>query len=457
MAAQPLVVIYDAETLRRVATMFRSDHATNLSQLQAAARQKLDDLKKTSFTGLEYAIQRRTVVDVDINIKGSYLFLPMGGSFESDRGKILCNMGNLVIRSLSRRKLGDDPTVRSLVRAGSSEDDILQEMIRHSYDKFSIELHDVQVLSLLPNEDWQVLMRQGHLFYILKPMSIKLVVEKCLILDDPRLPKLKVSGSLPSIHFEFIDSRLINMAAILKSIPALTDASDAPTVAESAAQLKLNFSEMESRTLERLENLLNKGMTNEEGHLVQATDLLLEFNLQDVRMDLSVQQADATVKPLVRFTMTDLAVVGTTRTFDMGVDLTLKTVSLHYYDKPESCVTLITSLPFGDSPSDACLLSVQYLDVNKQSPEFRTRHKSVRSTLLVGISSLSVDFLQEALIDIIQQTSRIGAQIETCAAAHSDVAGSSQAPAQPGTVGISAKAFLKKGAPEGNHCSISCL
>ena len=300
-------------------------------------------------------------------------------------------------------------------------------------------------------------MRQGHLFYILKPMSIKLVVEKCLILDDPRLPKLKVSGSLPSIHFEFIDSRLINMAAILKSIPALTDASDAPTVAESAAQLKLNFSEMESRTLERLENLLNKGMTNEEGHLVQATDLLLEFNLQDVRMDLSVQQADATVKPLVRFTMTDLAVVGTTRTFDMGVDLTLKTVSLHYYDKPESCVTLITSLPFGDSPSDACLLSVQYLDVNKQSPEFRTRHKSVRSTLLVGISSLSVDFLQEALIDIIQQTSRIGAQIETCAAAHSDVAGSSQAPAQPGTVGISAKAFLKKGAPEGNHCSISCL
>ncbi len=195
---------------------------SKLSQLQAAARQKLEDVKKTSYTGLEYAIQRRTVVDVDVNVRGSYLLLPMGGVFEKERGKLLCNTGNLVIRSRGGRKLGDDPTVRSLLRAGSSDQVIHDEMVRQSYDAFSVELHDFQLLSLLPGEDWKVLVDQGRLCYVLEPMSVKLLVEKCLILDDPDLPKVKVSASLPVIRLDFIDTRLVNLAAVLNSIPAMS-------------------------------------------------------------------------------------------------------------------------------------------------------------------------------------------------------------------------------------------
>lgn len=37
--------------------------------------------------------------------------------------------------------------------------------------------------------------------------GISLVVEKCLLLDDPRLPKLKIAGQLPSIHLDVVDTR----------------------------------------------------------------------------------------------------------------------------------------------------------------------------------------------------------------------------------------------------------
>jgi hypothetical protein len=33
------------------------------------------------------------------------------------------------------------------------------------------------------------------------------VVEKCLLLDDPRLPKLKIAGQLPYIHLDVVDTR----------------------------------------------------------------------------------------------------------------------------------------------------------------------------------------------------------------------------------------------------------
>ena len=70
MTTEPLIITYDVHTLRRANAMFQSKEASKLSQLQAAAKQKLEDLKKTSSLGLEYAIQTHTVLDVDIQIKG---------------------------------------------------------------------------------------------------------------------------------------------------------------------------------------------------------------------------------------------------------------------------------------------------------------------------------------------------------------------------------------------------
>lgn len=153
--------------------MFQSNETSQLSQLQAAARQKLEALKKTSSLGLEYAIQNHAIVDVDIKIKGSFLILPYGGCMESNGGKVLCNMGNFFIKSLDLRKQNEAPKVSQMVRVGSTEEDILKEMLSHSYDKFSIGLQDVRVISVLPMEDWTVLVKQeSQDHFILKPMSM---------------------------------------------------------------------------------------------------------------------------------------------------------------------------------------------------------------------------------------------------------------------------------------------
>ncbi len=173
LSAEPLLISYDAHTIRQTSSMFQSNEASQLSQLQAAARQKIEALKKTSSLGLEYAIQNHAIVDVDIKIKGSFLIIPYGGSMETNRGKILCNMGNFFIKSLELRKQHETPRVSQLMRIGSTEEDILKEMMNLSYDKFSIGLQDVRIISVLPNEDWSVLLKQNNQdCFILKPMSM---------------------------------------------------------------------------------------------------------------------------------------------------------------------------------------------------------------------------------------------------------------------------------------------
>jgi vacuolar protein sorting-associated protein 13A/C len=172
LAAEPLLITYDGATLRQISAMFESKEASQLTQLTAVARQKLEDLKKTSALGLEYAIRNHAVIDVDVNIKGSYLVLPFGGCLKNNSGKILCNMGNFSLKSVDSRKRNDTSRISQLMRVGSTEQDILEEMLKSSYDKFSLGLRDVQVISVLPNEDWAALVKETNKdVFILKPMS----------------------------------------------------------------------------------------------------------------------------------------------------------------------------------------------------------------------------------------------------------------------------------------------
>lgn len=162
---------------------------------------------------------------------------------------------------------------------------------------------------------------------------------------------------------------------------------------------------------EHLENAFRDAANKEV--LVQATELLLVFEFQDIRVSLSVSQNDVTAKPVVSFSMNNLEMKCENKTFETDVNLTLKDLSLEYVDHlaagldEQKRVTLITSR--NDSKE---LLSVRFLDVNKQSPEFSMRHKSVLKKLDVTISCLTCDFHQEAVINLMQISGGINSRIE---------------------------------------------
>ena len=67
-----------------------------------------------------------------------------------------------------------------------------------------------QVLVSLPNESWrsEIGKRSSPLF-LLKPTSITVLFEYCLITNDPELPLCKIQGKLDKISINVADYRLI--------------------------------------------------------------------------------------------------------------------------------------------------------------------------------------------------------------------------------------------------------
>ena len=51
-------------------------------RLQAAAENKLSDLKEKSALGMQYAVHHHTFIDLDIDIAASYIIIPQTGMYK---------------------------------------------------------------------------------------------------------------------------------------------------------------------------------------------------------------------------------------------------------------------------------------------------------------------------------------------------------------------------------------
>ncbi len=220
----------------------------------------------------------------------------------------------------------------------------------------------------------------------------------------------------------------MNFAAVLKSIPSPTSDVSLEVVSSIVTEVEVpTLISRDDSALEHLEEVFkiasNKDSLQEttdmeaakasiERELFQPTELMLQFEFQDVRLSLSVAHGNQLTKPVLSFGMENLVLVCTKKTFETVVDLTLKDLSLNFVDHlakegQQKSVKIINSY---DSSKE--LLCVRFVDVDKHSPEFHARHKSVVRQLEVAISYLDCDFHQEAVIDLLQLSSDLNSQID---------------------------------------------
>lgn len=57
-----------------------------LFRLQATAESKLADFKEMSATGLQYAIQQQSVMDLNVDLQAPYIIVPHGGFYSGYAG-----------------------------------------------------------------------------------------------------------------------------------------------------------------------------------------------------------------------------------------------------------------------------------------------------------------------------------------------------------------------------------
>lgn len=98
------------------------------------------------------------------------------------------------------------------------------------------------------------------------------------------------------------------------------------------------------------------------------------------------------------------------RTYDQEVQLRLGGVQMRQLHEDQEIFIVNTPMSAG---KDEYLIVVRYINVNKRSPEFTTRHGSVVKLLLLEFTSLDTLLHQEALIELLRFSTNIQDRMST--------------------------------------------
>lgn len=159
------------------------------------------------------------------------------------------------------------------------------------------------MLVSLPNEEWRTALASANSsLTLLHPTTLEIQFHKCLVTDDPLLPKLRLLGRLPSVSVNITDARLLQALSIAQSIPLPEE--EKPTELQRNASLSKSVSQLSLKDLgSTISSIADKRKQQETAGaqpIKQTTDLEMRFEMKEFTLSMSKQQDDETSE-FIRF------------------------------------------------------------------------------------------------------------------------------------------------------------
>lgn len=413
--AEPVEMIYDSAVVSALADVFQPPEEVSLDKLQARAVSKFNDIKVMSATGLQHAIEQRKVLDLTVDLKPSYLVVFEGGRKKKDKLLLIISFGQLYIRGLPRTRKGR--TVHELVKSGSTEDEVMQEMLLQAYEKYTVRLTAVEVVVCPPGRDWRPSLTVGKSeLHVLQPTDINVDIDKCIVTDNVRLPKVRVTGTLPLLRVSVSDLKLVQVLKVLCSIPSMEAKAPASNVLDTAAVAQLDYDLPTKIGTENALNVVPKSDQSTSGETVRnddyvETDLELNFIVTEVALEVS-QLKDGIQSPILLFQAKTLSMKLEVRPLDMVCQLCLKKALLQHMEfrapGHPGHLKILDSTEDRGTGNTVCLL---YVQTNKKHPEFETTRGSVLQKVTLDISELVLMLHEESMTSLMALTNHLNEQL----------------------------------------------
>ncbi|MED6232098.1 hypothetical protein ATANTOWER_021188, partial [Ataeniobius toweri] len=384
--SQPVEIIYDAVTINSMVDFFKMGKGVDLEVLTSATLSKLEEIKEKTSAGLSHVIETRKVLDLKIDLKPSYLLIPKSGFYSSTSDLMIVDFGSFQLHSVDQSSVG------------SSSFSSLEEIMDRAYERYDVGLRRVQLLYSKSGETWKTArLQSSSVQHILQPMDLTLHLAKCMVEKDARMPRFKLSGELPLMHFRISDQKIQNIMELVESIPMpkMDSAPSTPTEKVlSLAKARSQTQNIDPTFFDTFETDSDEDaggtLTDEEQQQSTQEELInihFKFELREVLLELT-RQVDQE-KTILSFNILQLGAEGKMRSYDMGITSYLRQVSVDYCDVPvgRDRLHLISSLQ--QQGSD--LLKVEFIKADPNGPSFQTQFSNTEQMLKVEFSSL--DFL----------------------------------------------------------------
>ncbi|XP_055662929.1 intermembrane lipid transfer protein VPS13C isoform X2 [Falco peregrinus] len=408
--SQPVEIKYDARTINAMVEFFQTSKGMDLERLTSATLMKLEEIKERTATGLAHIIEMRKVLDLKIYLKPSYLVVPQTGFYHEKSDLLILDFGTFQLNSINQGS------------SQASSFSSLEEIMDKAYDKFDVEIKNVQLLYGRKGEDWKkARFQHPSTLHILQPMDIHVQLAKSMVERDTRMPKFKVSGGLPLVHVRLSDQKIKAIFDLIDSIPLPQKSSvsipstkvlaiptipvvskgllDTPQLlAEIISDSEEEYFDFEESSEPTDRSLIKGGeIRNKEPAKEELTDLQLKFEIKEVLVELTRQKK--TEEVVLVFDVMHLGTEATVKTYHLAAVSYLKKINLDYYEigGKKAPIHLISS---SDKPG-LDLLKVEYIKADRNGPHFQTTFDNTEQMIQVVFSSLNLLLHTEALMSTV--------------------------------------------------------
>jgi vacuolar protein sorting-associated protein 13A/C len=212
--AQPVLVIFDVDTVDALIGAFKIQKAIHFRELTDAATATGEQLRDQAKAGLEAAMKKRKLLDVEVKWQSPYIIVPQNGSLTDDADLIVISLGQLKVyseQSSQQSKAG---------RSASSSSEL-----EVYYDTFNVELRGLQALVVPADGDWLSACIAGESpFHILPSMGIDLALQRSILQQDAFIPSMQLTGRIGKVPVVVRDDQLARLLKIVLSLPLPTPA-----------------------------------------------------------------------------------------------------------------------------------------------------------------------------------------------------------------------------------------
>ncbi|KAF9241379.1 vacuolar protein sorting-associated protein 13 [Melanogaster broomeanus] len=417
-------IIYHKGYIEAIAKFLKPPESQleSVEALLNVASQTLDDLRKETRAGLEYALQTHKTIDLQVDMNAPLIIIPEDIT-SYDGGHLIIDAGHISVVS----DLADKSATRELQAKRIYSEDDYKRLESLMYDKVVLKLEAAQFVigtDLQACRDALTSKTRDHL-HLLEPTNIDLRVQNSIVPSALNLARFKVAGKLPSLH--------ILMRLIDRCNPHLGEEShetEKPStqhtdVASIALPLstglfspsgpEYNVDDSQSDT--------EDSSTNPDDQFFEASDgtsksleirqhiFELNFEVDNLRASISRSNHDGSEKLLGDVSLEHFRLAFVLLKYNMVVDVNLRTLIMNMVQAGRDPIRLMSSED-ADVGGDNDLLSVSYTRVQNNSPEFSTIYENIEqsvdvrlSTFIFQTNSATVQNTSESADDTVAQLS----------------------------------------------------
>ncbi|KAJ3917835.1 vacuolar protein sorting-associated protein 13 [Lentinula edodes] len=380
----------------------------SVEALLSVASQTLEGLRKETRAGLEFALQNHKTIDIQMDMDAPIIIVPEDVTTVNCRHLII-DAGHIAIES----ELADKDTIRAvhLKRSQKYSDEDYKRLEDLMYDKMSLRLKSAQfVIGNDLGSCREALKADSHdTLHLLERISIDLQIQNSIVPAALNLARFKISGKLPSLQVNLSDTKYKSLMRLVDvCVPKFNDeveSSSRPTEGLEITHFPLVAGTLFSQAEHEYNidedddgdrNAANTSGSQEgEEEFFEADDGVAEhpeihqrlfeltFQVDQLGASLSKNGQDGSEDQLGSVTLERFDLKFGLAKYDMKVDVNLRSMSMDLVQGESGTMKFMST----ESHEEKDLLSVAYVRVQQESPEFAIVYGGIEQSVDVKIST----------------------------------------------------------------------